>query len=152
GRNDSCATGMQRVPVSTKSAGAIASALDMTQPGGNTPTGPTLEAVRAQIMAKQSSPDDVLPPQYVLLGTDGQPTCPNNNQQAHQATITAIDNLAKAGVKTYVIGYDASVNAALAQQLTEYAQHGGTGNFYAVQDGPSLVSKFTEITSVVAEC
>jgi hypothetical protein len=37
-------------------------------------------------------------------------------------------------------------------KLTEYAQHGGTNNFFAVQDGPSLVSKFSEITSVVAEC
>jgi hypothetical protein len=128
----------------------------MTQPGGTTPTGPTLESVRTQIMSKMTSPDEVLPPQYVLLVTDGQPTCPmgdgRNNTAAHQATIAAIDALSKIGVKTYVIGYDASVNAQLAQQLTEYAQHGGTNNFYAVQDGPSLVSKFTEITGVVAEC
>jgi hypothetical protein len=76
----------------------------------------------------------------------------NNDPQAHQATIQAIDALAKAGVKTYVIGYDAAVDPRLAGQLTEYAQHGGTNNFFAVQDGPSLVSKFSEITSVAAEC
>jgi hypothetical protein len=74
------------------------------------------------------------------------------NEQAHQLTIAAIDALAKANVKTYVIGYDASVDAMLAMQLTQYAQHGGTNNFYAVQDGPSLVAKFAEITGVVAEC
>jgi Mg-chelatase subunit ChlD len=158
GRNDNgCATGAQRVPVGLMSAAAIATALDATKPEGNTPTGPTLDAVLKQIQSKKTSPDDVVPPQYVLLVTDGQPTCPmggngGNNPAAHQATIAAIDALSKAGVKTFVIGYDASVNAQLAKQLTEYAQHGGTNNFYAVQDGPSLVSQFTSITSVVAEC
>jgi hypothetical protein len=92
----------------------------------------------------------------VLLVTDGSPNCVgqslDNDTQAHQATIQAIDALAKEGVKTFVIGYDASVDARLAAQLTEYAQHGGTNNFFAVQDGPSLVSKFGEITNVVAEC
>ena len=66
--------------------------------------------------------------------------------------LAAIDKLAKAGVKTYVIGYDASVDPMLAMQLTEYAQHGGTNNFFAVQDGPSLVAQFAAITGVVAEC
>jgi uncharacterized protein YegL len=141
------------VPVALNTAAAISTALDATKPEGNTPTGPTLEVVLQQIQAKKASPDDVVPPQYVLLVTDGQPTCPmGNNNVAHQATIAAIDKLSKAGVKTYVIGYDASVNAALAKQLTEYAQHGGTNNFFAVQDGPSLVQQFTSITSVVAEC
>ncbi|HEX6242192.1 MAG TPA: hypothetical protein VFZ61_14880, partial [Polyangiales bacterium] len=119
--------------------------------------GATLQNVLQQIMAKKTSPDEQLSPQYVLLVTDGAPTCVGNNfqpasAQPHQATIQAIDALAMAGVKTYVIGYDASVNPMLAAQLTEYAQHGGTNNFYAVQDGPSLVAKFTEITGVVAEC
>jgi hypothetical protein len=128
----------------------------MTQPTGRTPTGPTLDVVLKQIQAKKVSPDAVLPPQYVLLVTDGAPTCPGMattmNTQAHQATITAIDALAKAGVKTFVIGYDASVDPMLAAQLTEYAKHGGTNNFFAVQDGPSLVQQFTAITGVVAEC
>jgi hypothetical protein len=150
-----CATGTQRVPVGLNTATAIAGQLDMTKPAGYTPTGPTLDEVLKQIQAKKTSPDEQLPPQFVLLVTDGAPTCPGmgmQNAQAHQATIVAIDALAKAGVKTYVIGYDASVDAMLAMQLTEYAQHGGTNNFYAVQDGPSLVAKFSEITGAVVEC
>jgi hypothetical protein len=130
--------------------------LDATQPGGYTPTSTTLQVVLQQIQAKKADPDSQIPPQFVLLVTDGAPNCvgqnPNNDQQAHQATVAAIDALAKAGVKTYVIGYDASVDPTLAKQLTEYAQHGGTNNFYAVQDGPSLVSQFAAITGVVAEC
>jgi uncharacterized protein YegL len=149
--NQGCSAGDQRVPVAANTADAIAMALDATKPEGNTPTAATLDAVLKQIMSKKTSPDDVLPPQYVLLVTDGQPTCGEGNAP-HQQTVAAIDALAKAGVKTYVIGYDASVNARLAQQLTEYAQHGGTNNFFAVQDGPSLVQQFTAITSVVAEC
>jgi hypothetical protein len=156
GPNGNCVTGTLRVPVGLKTAGPIAMALDSTQPGGYTPTSTTLQAVLQQIMSKKASPDAEVPPQFVLLVTDGSPNCVgqslDNDTQAHQATIQAIDALAKAGVKTFVIGYDASVDMRLASQLTEYAQHGGTNNFFAVQDGPSLVSKFSEITSVVAEC
>jgi hypothetical protein len=156
GQQNGCTPGTLRVPVGTNTAGAIATALDMTQPDGFTPTAGTLQAVLQQIMAKKTSPDEQVPPQYVLLVTDGAPNCIGGNSgmdaQAHQATIQAVDALAKAGVKTFVIGYDASVDPNLAKQLTEYAQHGGTNNFFAVQDGPSLVSKFTEITNVVAEC
>jgi hypothetical protein len=156
GRNSECTTGTLRVPVGMNKAAPIAMALDGSSPGGYTPTSATLQGVLQQIQAKKASPDTSLPPQYILLVTDGSPNCvgqnAQNDQQAHQATIQAIDALAMAGVKTYVIGYDATVDQNLANQLTEYAQHGGTNNFFAVQDGPSLVSKFTEITSVAAEC
>jgi len=156
GGQNGCTPGTLRVPVGPTSAPMIASALDMTQPDGFTPTSGTLEAVLQQIMTKKTSPDAEVPPQFVLLVTDGAPNCIGGNsgmdQQAHQATVRAIDALAMAGVKTFVIGYDASVDANLARQLTEYAQRGGTNNFFAVQDAASLVMKFTEITNVIAEC
>jgi hypothetical protein len=156
GRGSECTTGTQRVASGLNNAAKIAMALDASGPGGYTPTSATLTEVLKLIQAKKNSPDVSVPPQYVLLVTDGSPNCVGqnalNDQQAHMATIAAIDELAKAGVKTYVIGYDASFDPNLAMQLTQYAQHGGTNNFFAVQDGPSLVSKFTEITSVAAEC
>jgi hypothetical protein len=156
GPNAQCTTGTQRVPVGLNTAPAIAAALDATQPGGYTPTSTTLQVVLQQIQAKKTDPDTQVPPQFVLLVTDGAPNCVGQNPAmdtaAHTATVAAIDALAKAGVKTYVIGYDASVDMNLAKQLTEYAQHGGTNNFYAVQDGPSLVNQFAAITGVVAEC
>jgi hypothetical protein len=156
GQDGNCVTGTLRVPVGVNKAGMIASALDATQPGGYTPTAQTLQAVLQLTMQKKASPDAEVPPQFVLLVTDGSPNCVgqslDNDTQAHQATIQAIDALAKEGVKTFVIGYDASVDARLATQLTEYAQRGGTNNFFAVQDAASLVMKFTEITNVIAEC
>ena len=151
GRN-SCITGTERVPVSINSAAMIASALDMTSPEGNTPTGPTLEAVRQQIEMKTTTPDSVVPPQYVLLVTDGQPTCPGSGSEARASTIAALDALLAAGVKTYVIGYDASVDPELANALTDFAKHGGTEKFYPVQDEASLVEQFKTITGVVAAC
>jgi hypothetical protein len=156
GPDANCIAGTLRVPVGLKTAAQIASTLDMTQPAGYTPTSSTLQAVLQHIMGKKTSPDAEVPPQFVLLVTDGEPNCVGqgleNDQQAHQATLAAIDALAKAGVKTFVIGYDAALNMRLADQLTQYAMRGGTNNFFAVTDGPSLVSKFAEITSVVAEC
>jgi hypothetical protein len=158
---DLCAPGTQRVPVGLNTAGMIAQSLDRTQPSGATPTAAALQAVHQQIMMKMSDPDARVPPQFVLLVTDGQPTCPNARgstlsgqalQQDHSLTIQALDALSMAGVKTYVLGYDATVDPALANALTEFAMHGGTGMFHPVKDAASIVEQFTKITATVASC
>jgi hypothetical protein len=158
---DLCAPGTQRVPTGLNTAGAIAMNLDRTQPSGATPTAAALQAVHQQIMMKMSDPDARVPPQYVLLVTDGQPTCPNANgntinagglQQDHALTIQALDALTAAGVKTYVLGYDASVDPALAMALDQFAMHGGTGTFHPVKDAASIVEQFAKITASVASC
>lgn len=161
GNNDLCAPGTQRVPTGLNTAAAIAMNLDRTQPSGATPTAAALQAAHQQIMQKMSDPDAKVPPQYVLLVTDGQPTCPNARgstfnggalQQDHALTIQALDALTKAGVKTYVLGYDATVDANLAMALNEFAMHGGTGMFHPVRDAASIVEQFTKITASVASC
>jgi hypothetical protein len=161
GMTDLCAPGTQRVPTGLNTAGAIAMSLDRTQPSGATPTAAALQAAQQQIMQKMSDPDSKVPPQYVLLVTDGQPTCPNARgstvnggalQQDHALTIQALDALTAAGVKTYVLGYDASIDPALAKALTEFAMHGGTGDFHPVKDAASIVEQFTKITASVASC
>jgi hypothetical protein len=158
---DLCAPGTQRVPTGLNTAAAIAMNLDRTQPSGATPTADALRAAHQQIMQKISDPDSKVPPQYVLLVTDGQPTCPNARgstfnggalQQDHSLTIQALDALTAAGVKTYVLGYDASIDPALAAALTQFAMHGGTGDFHPVKDAASIVEQFAKITASVATC
>lgn len=160
-RGDLCAPGTLRVQTGLNTAGMIAQSLDSTQPSGATPTAAALQAVHQQIMQKTSDPDSRVPPQYVLLVTDGQPTCPNARggvgntgalQQDHALTIQALDALTAAGVKTYVLGYDATIDANLAAALTEFAMHGGTGDFHPVKDAASIVEQFTKITATVASC
>jgi von Willebrand factor type A domain len=161
GGGDLCAPGTQRVATGLKTAGMIAQSLNNTQPSGATPTAAALQAVHQQIMQKMSDPDAKVPPQYVMLVTDGQPTCPNSRgnvanpaalQQDNALTIQALDALTKAGVKTYVLGYDATVDPALAMALTQFAMHGGTGDFHPVKDAASIVEQFTKITASVASC
>jgi hypothetical protein len=149
------------VPVGLNTAGMIAQTLQNTSPTGATPTSDTLKAVLDGIKQKMSDPDAHVPPQYVLLVTDGQPTCPNSGgltfdpnalNQDNALTLQAIDALTAAGVKTYVLGYDASIDPNLAQALTQFAMHGGTGDFHPVNDAPSIVEQFTKITATVATC
>jgi von Willebrand factor type A domain len=156
GQQNGCTPGSLRVAAGLNTAGTIADALDMTTLDGFTPISSTLEAVLQQIQQKRVAPNAEVPPQFVLLVTDGAPNCVGGNSgmeaQAHMATVAAIDALATAGVKTFVMGYDASVDPNLARQLTEYAQHGGTDHLYALESGTSLPQGLGEVMSTVAEC
>ena len=151
-----CAPGDVRVPVGKSTAAKIGMALDAIQPAGGTPTGETLQRALTSFQQSQSKS-----PRYVLLVTDGQPTCPNAQgitivpetlaaDKAH--TIAAIDALTKAGIKTFVVGYDAQLDPALATALGEFAQHGGTNKYYPVQNEKSLVDAFTAITKTIRSC
>ncbi|HEX6239914.1 MAG TPA: hypothetical protein VFZ61_03430 [Polyangiales bacterium] len=147
-----CSTGAERVPVGPGNAVAIANALDGTQPMGYTPTSSTLAAIATQIDARKAQLGSRLPPQYVLLITDGSPNCIGNAppyEQAHQATLAAIDALAALGVKTWVAGFGS--DAALARQLQEYAEHGGTSSWYPVQ-GSRLPASITDATREISAC
>jgi uncharacterized protein YegL len=160
-RSNECGPGDFQVEIDLNTADQIAGVLDRTNPGGGTPTGETLEEARKYFEGKGIAADTVAPAQYVLLVTDGQPTCPNsnggsNNQQRlnadKQFTIDAIDKLTAAGVKTFVVGYDAQLDQNLATSLREFAQHGGTDDYYPVQNENSLVEAFTKISEVVVTC
>jgi hypothetical protein len=158
--SDRCGPGDLQVPLGLGVSAKIASVLDRTSPGGGTPTGQTLQAALELFQASVAA-DSVAPAQYVLLVTDGQPTCPNSNgssndpsrlQKDKQLTLDELDKLAKAGIKTFVVGYDAALDKTLAQSLTEFAQHGGTDDYYPVQNEDSLVDAFNKISQVVATC
>lgn len=159
GRGNSCTPGSLQVPIGTGKAAAIAAELDDTEPGGGTPTGQALQTALEEFRKLDGS-DVAKPARYVLLVTDGQPTCPSGGGGGRQdglnadkqLTLDALDALSKDGVKTFVIGYDAALDPALAESLTEFAQHGGTDRYYAVQDEASLSEAFTAISSVVIRC
>ena len=157
-----CTPGELEVPVDLGTSGAIASELDGTQPLGGTPTGATLQAAQAILDARVAGPDGAAAPKYILLVTDGQPTCPSAKGSGtataaqltadRQLTVSAIDALLKSGAKTYVIGYDAKSDAKLASALTEFAQRGGTGDYRAVEDEASLLTEFQKIAGEVVSC
>ena len=158
----SCTPGTVSVPIGSNNAAAIGAALDATEPLGATPTGPTLDAIREQFNNAVFDPDRPPQPKYVLLVTDGAPTCPNTYGSGvarpggepadRQATVKAIDDLLADRVKTYVVGYDAQLDSGFQAALNEFAQHGGTERFRPVQDEQSLVAELESIATNLVEC
>ncbi len=156
-----CAPGKIFVPVAENSAKMIGSVLDKTKPAGGTPTSDTLQQILMTYGADEPSPDMKPHPKFVLLVTDGMPTCPtghgsDTNQADIDASNAAVEALAANNVKTYVIGYDTSgpSNAMLAATLDGFAQRGGTGDMMhrTVEDEQSLLTELSRITMAIASC
>jgi hypothetical protein len=157
----SCTPGDIVVPIAEMNAGPIGMQLDMARPNGGTPTAETLMKLVDDYAATEPSPDSKPHPKYVLLVTDGAPTCPNGggsepNQPDIDSSNAAIDALTELGVKTFVIGYDTATpgNEMLAQVLDGFAQRGGTGDqqHRPVEDEASLSAALDQITATISSC
>jgi hypothetical protein len=156
-----CAPGGVIVPIAIDNAGPIGMVLDQTVPAGGTPTPETLQTLVTAFANQSVDPDALGPLKYILLVTDGQPTCPVGSgsdvtPQDIEASNVAMDALTAAGVKTYVIGYDTNTpgNEALAQVLDGFAQRGGTGDTMhrPVEDEASLLTVLQTIASELVSC
>lgn len=100
---------------------------------GGTPTGPALQtAYDYQVLHDETRGN------YVVLLTDGLPTCPsgggdNENQADNQLAINAVSDLHAAGIDTFVIGLGEDLNAANPDLLNQLAQRGGRARSQAVK-------------------
>jgi hypothetical protein len=158
---DVCAPGKMVVPVAIDNAAAIGQAFDMTAPAGGTPTGETLQSLVDTFGAPQTNPDEETIARFVLLVTDGQPTCPagmgmETTQPDIELANAAIEAFTARGVRTYVIGYDTSGpgNEMFAAVLDGFAQRGGTGDTMhrPVEDEQSLLTELQRIAGDVVSC
>lgn len=156
-----CAPGGIITPIAIDNAAAIAQVLDQTTPAGGTPTPETLQTLVGAFANQSVDPDSLPPVKYILLVTDGQPTCPMGKgsdvtPEDIAASNAAMEALTAAGVKTYVIGYDTNTpgNEALAQVLDGFAQRGGTGDTMhrPVEDEDSLLAVLQSIASELVSC
>jgi hypothetical protein len=143
-----CEPGAVSVPIALDSAPQIASTLAMSRPDvGSTPTASALTAA-LQALDVPPCGDCDASKKYVLLVTDGAPTCsadPVNDTNA------AIDALTSAKIATYVIGYG-TTDPAVAAIMDGFAQHGGTDKHFAVENEQSLVAELTRITGSLVPC
>jgi len=150
-----CTPGKLNVPVDVNTADEIAGILDTSTPDvGSTPTAATLEAALTALDTGTCGDcDDV--PKFIMLVTDGQPTCGATAMTAPEdiaATNAAIDKLAAKGIKTYVIGYDTASDPAAAAAMDEFATHGGTGKHFPVEDEATLLTELTNIAGSLVPC
>jgi hypothetical protein len=161
GTGATCTAGSVNVPIARSSATAIAQALDSTTPDGATPTAQTLQAARSELGKSAASPDEVLPPKYVILVTDGEPNCTNgsigsggSDPAAVTASVAAIQAMAGNGIKTYVLGYGTQSNATTKAALDQMARAGGTGDtaHRPIENQASLIAAFQQITGGAVSC
>jgi hypothetical protein len=157
--SNGCGPGDLRVPLGEDHGALVAQTLDEVKVGGGTPTGESLMA--AAKLFESAAQDALSSPRYVLLVTDGEPTCPHAESndadragvaQDRQLTSSQLDALRAIGVKTFVVGYDAAHDPELASALTEFAAHGGTEHYYPVEDERSLLAALEAIAGATASC
>jgi von Willebrand factor type A domain len=152
---EGCGTGMLDVPPAALNAAPIAGALDATRPQGMTPTGPALDFA-AQVLGDRNPQLDQRAgkPGYVLLVTDGEPSCqpiPGLADEAQRsAAVAAVQRLRALNIPTYVVGYQIDPN--FQPLMNQLAMEGGTDHYYAAESGADITSAFRTITRDVVTC
>lgn len=141
------------VPIAANNFVPMNGAIAMTQPGGFTPTAGALASAGRYLMTL-TRPN----PRFVVLATDGEPTCGAGGDTMAsdaQAAINAVTALATAGIPVYVIGI---ATAGMADNtLNAMATAGGrprSGNplYYSVQTAADLSMALSAIGKDVASC
>ena len=134
--------------------GAIDAVYAMSAPLSDTPTGESLAAVAANLIALQ-----VNGPKVIVLATDGEPdTCAEPNPQNGQPEAIAAAEAAFAmGIQTYIISVGDDVSM---QHLQEMANAGvgldpqgqDLAPYYQALDAGELIAAFDEIISGFISC
>lgn len=155
GDGGTCSPGKLDVPLMTRNAAPIATALDRTNPNGFTPTGPALQEALKILGDRNSGLDGATAKAgYVLLVTDGEPSCaaiPGLVDQAQRdAAKAAVQALKAANIPTYVIGYQIDPN--FQPLMNELAQLGGTMMYRPAESADQVVETFRQITKDVVKC
>ena len=143
---DVCAVNNQvEVPVGADSANAINQAIEGTGPNNYTPTAQAIKAAVAYLKTLNDQSNKV-----ILLATDGKPNCPSGGRSADDnvdGTLAEITAAKDAGFLVYVIGIGPSVG-----NLNNFAEAGGTGQYFPATSPQDLADALAKISSVVASC
>lgn len=166
-----CCAEPPRVPVGPGAADAIRGAIEEAAPvGGNTPTAGALRLARLYY----ASLDDGVAERYVLLSTDGRPSCSAAGRLAEADALDAdgrrvagachdalveVQALREAGVKVIVLGVGPGLDADPGGRpgcLDEIAQKGGAPrpggrpSFFPATDPAELEAALQRIFGAVA--
>jgi hypothetical protein len=156
--DDNCGVGAGalRVPVDLNQAAEIHTYFSGRSPNGNTPSHLALQDALAYYSTIPVNPAG----RYVLFATDGEPNCSGGDPDTSSApeTVAAVQALAAAGIKTYVIGFgslfidDTNLNdCALAGQVP---RPGGPPHYYAANNAAELQAALDTISGgiIVPSC
>jgi hypothetical protein len=135
------------VPIAPNNGTAIASAIALTLPGGHTPTASALASAGRYLTTLNRRN-----PRFVLLATDGEPTC---DPDADTASVTETANLLAAGIPVFVIGIATAGRGDTT--LNNIANAGGrarvgTPAYYPVETAADLSAAIAAIGGQIASC
>lgn len=134
-----CDAGVIDVAPSVQGASQLTATLDATEPGGASPTAPSLANARAYYAGAPVNPHG----RYVILVSDGQPSC---GIEAANETRKAIEDLHADGIDTFVLGY---AQDGLVPVLDGFAAAGGTLGHYPAYTSDTLVAALESISTSV---
>lgn len=147
------------VTVATKDGATMNNTIAATTPNGNgTPTGDAIKAATAYLKTVNDAN-----PKYLLLATDGEPTCvgtSNDSSNAGPYAVQAVTDALTAGFPTFVVGI-ATTKANSNARLNALAQAGGEGvpstnplasHYYLANDAAGLQSALQAITGQISSC
>lgn len=157
GEGKSCAEGSVTeaipVPIMPANAGAVVDAISSTMALGNgTPTGEAIEKATAYLAGRAAES------QFILLATDGDPSCPDD---AEDYAIEAIAAAKSAGFPVYVVGVlDPEKDQSKFETLNAMAEAGGTARtdgedgdkFYQAYSQEELTRALEAVTGQVVSC
>jgi hypothetical protein len=145
--DDQCGVNPVQVGIAGMNATMITNQLAPVSPVGATPTYMALGMAQNYYATFPVNPDG----RYVLLATDGLPNCAGNGANPNGATVSesidAIEALAAAGIKTFVIGFG-DINAD-PTTLQAMAVAGMTDNYYPANSPADLQAALDAISGTV---
>jgi hypothetical protein len=123
--------------------------------GNGTPTGDAIKRATTYLQSRGASN------QFIVLATDGQPSCPSGGDAAAQYAVDAITAAKAAGFPTYVIGVvDPVADKSTPPRLNAMAEAGGTSRtdnpigdkFYQAYSQDELTNSLKAVTGQVVSC
>lgn len=161
GKSD-CAGPLGNIPdvgVGAKNGTTMTNTIAATTPNGNgTPTGDAIKAATAYLKTVNDTN-----PKYLLLATDGEPTCvgtTDDDDSAGPYAVQAVSDALAAGFPTFVVGI-ATTKTTSNSRLTALAQAGGeaiastnplASHYYLANDAAGLQSALQAITGQISSC
>jgi len=140
------------VALAPRNADRVNAAIAATTPEGNgTPTG---DAVRAAASYVSTLGDGLR--HYILLATDGEPSCPDDD--AAEDAIDAVQTARTQGIETFVVGIATTKKSATAtlDKLAVAGGHpqpaGAPSRYYLASTSSDLVAALGTIAGEVVQC
>jgi hypothetical protein len=145
------------VPIAARNHTTVLGMINDRSKGGPNGHGtPTRQALTDAVEALRADP--ATDPKFILLATDGEPTCMDGKTPAlrdDSGAVAAVTSAAAAGFPVFVVGV--ATGAAGDGVLNAMATAGGrpragATRYYAVATRQELVDAFGQITGQVASC